>query len=72
MLWNMHDSSTVRRFDPALTSVQIMRNTLEVIRSAIGDESYLLSCIAPFMPFIGYADGMRLAGAAAPCGALQA
>ena len=66
MLWNMHDSSTVRRFDPTLSSVQIMRNTLEVIRAAIGEESYLLGCIAPFMPFIGYADGMRLAG---DCGA---
>ena len=66
MLWNMHDTSAVCRFNPTLTSVQIMRNTLEVIRSAIGEESYLLGCIAPFMPFIGYADGMRLAG---DCGA---
>ena len=66
MLWNMHDSSTVRRHDPSLTSVEIMRNTLAVIRSAIGEDSYLLGCIAPFMPFIGYADGMRLAG---DCGA---
>lgn len=66
MLWSMHDSAAVRRFDPTLSSVQIMRNTLEVIRSAIGEESYLLGCIAPFMPFIGYADGMRLAG---DCGA---
>ena len=66
MLWNMHDSSTVQRFNPALTSVQILRNTLAAIREAIGEESYLLGCIAPFMPFIGYADGMRLAG---DCGA---
>ena len=66
MLWNMHDSSTVRRFNPGLTSVEIMRHTLAAIRDAIGEESYLLGCIAPFMPFIGYADGMRLAG---DCGA---
>ena len=66
MLWNMHDTSTVLRHDPSLTSVEILRNTLDVIRSAIGEESYLLGCIAPFMPFIGYADGMRLAG---DCGA---
>lgn len=66
MLWNMHDSSQVRRYDPSLTSVEILRRTLDVIRTAIGEESYLLGCIAPFMPFIGYADGMRLAG---DCGA---
>ena len=62
MLWNMQDSSTVRRHDPTLTSVEIMRNVLKVIREAIGDDSYLLGCIAPYMPFIGYADGMRIAG----------
>ena len=66
MLWNMHDSSTVRRYDPTLTSLEVMRKTLAVIRNAIGGDSYLLGCIAPFMPFIGYADGMRLAG---DCGA---
>ena len=63
---SMVDTDTVLRHDPSLTSVEIMRNTLDVIRTAIGEESYLLGCIAPFMPFIGYADGMRLAG---DCGA---
>lgn len=62
MLWNMYDTSKVSRYDSSLTSVEIMRRTLDVIRTAIGDDSYLLGCIAPFMPFIGYADGMRIAG----------
>ncbi|MBR0373277.1 MAG: alpha-galactosidase [Mogibacterium sp.] len=62
MFWNMHDTSTVRRYQPELTSVEILRTVLETIRNAIGEESYLLGCIAPFMPFIGYADGMRIAG----------
>lgn len=62
MFWNMHDTSKVRRFDSSMTSVEIFRNTLKTIREAIGEESYLLGCIAPFMPFIGYADGMRIAG----------
>ena len=66
MLWSMHDTDEVRRFDPSLTSVEIMRNVLKTIREAIGEESYLLGCIAPFMPFIGYADGMRIAS---DCGA---
>lgn len=66
MLWNMYDSALVRRYDPNKTSVEIMRTVLAEIRSAIGEDSYLLGCIAPLMPFIGYADGMRLAG---DCGA---
>ncbi len=61
MRWNMHDTSKVKRFDPSLTSVEIFRSTLKTIRRAIGEESYLLGCIAPFLPFIGYADGMRIA-----------
>ena len=66
MLWNMRDSATVRRYDPSLTSVEILRRVLDTVRAAIGEESYLLGCIAPFLPFVGYADGMRLAG---DCGA---
>ena len=62
MLWNMVDTSTVRRYDPSKTSVEIFRNTIHMIREEIGEESYLLGCIAPFLPFIGYADGMRIAG----------
>ena len=62
MLWNMVDSAEVKRFDPSKTSVEILRETLKMIREEIGEESYLLGCIAPFLPFIGYADGMRIAG----------
>ncbi len=62
MLWNMKDTSKVRRFDNTRTSVEILRDTLDMIREVIGEDSYLLGCIAPFMPFIGYADGMRIAG----------
>ena len=62
MLWNMIDSATVKRSDPSKTSVEILRATLKMIREEIGEESYLLGCIAPFLPFIGYADGMRIAG----------
>ena len=62
MLWNMQDSAKVQRYGKGKTSVEILRDTLQVIREAIGEESYLLGCIAPFLPFIGYADGMRIAG----------
>ena len=66
MLWNMQDTSLVLRYRDDLTSVEIVRMVLETIREAIGEESCLLGCIAPFMPFIGFADGMRIAG---DCGA---
>ncbi len=62
LLWNMIDSSLVKRYDSSLTSVEIMRNTLELIREEIGDESYLLGCIAPFMPLIGLVDAVRISG----------
>ena len=62
MFWTMHDTSAVSRYNPSRTSVEILRDTLQVIREAIGEESYHLGCIAPFLPFIGYADGMRIAG----------
>lgn len=61
MLWGMQDSSEVVRYDSTKTSVMVMRDTLSMIRNAIGEDSYLLGSIAPFMPFIGYADGMRIA-----------
>ncbi len=66
MLWNMHDSSEVLRYDPSVTSVEVIRKVLGMVRRIIGEDSYLLTCIAPFMACIGYADGMRIA---ADCGA---
>ncbi len=62
MLWGMQDTARVRRYDDSRTSVEIFRDTLQMIREAIGEESYFLGCIAPFLPFLGYADGMRIAG----------
>ena len=62
MLWGMVDSSKAQRYDPSQTSFEIMRNVLAMIREVIGEDSFLLGSIAPFMPFIGYADAMRIAG----------
>ena len=62
LFWNMHDTATVRRYDPSQTSVELMRKLMTMIRRVIGEESYLLGCIAPFMPLIGIVDGMRIAG----------
>jgi len=62
MLWGLQDSAEVIRHRPGKTSVEYFRDLLEVIRKEIGEESYWLACIAPFAPFIGFADGMRIAG----------
>ncbi|MGI5959747.1 MAG: glycoside hydrolase family 36 protein [Massiliimalia sp.] len=62
MLWGYQDSTKVRRYTPGKTSVEYFREVLTMIREEIGEESYWLGCIAPFFPFIGFADGMRIGG----------
>ena len=61
LLWGMVDSSEVIRYDNSKTSVEIIRDMLSMIRDVIGEDGYLLGSIAPFMPCIGLADGMRIA-----------
>jgi len=61
MDWGLKDSCRVRRHTPGKTSVEYLRDALTMIREEIGEESYWLACIAPFGPFIGFADGMRIA-----------
>lgn len=62
MLWGIQDSTKVKRYTPGKTSVEYFREFLQVIREEIGEDSYWLGCIAPFLPFVGYADGMRIGG----------
>jgi alpha-galactosidase len=62
MLWGIQDSTKVKRYIPGKTSVEYFRDFLEAVREEIGQDAYWLGCIAPFLPFIGYADGMRIAG----------
>ena len=61
ILWGMADSSEVIRYDNSLTSAEVLRRALAMIRDVTGKDSYILGSIAPFMPCIGYADGMRIA-----------
>jgi hypothetical protein len=61
MDWGFQDSLSVQRHTPGKTSVQYFRDALQMIREEIGEESYWLACISPFAPFLGYADGMRVA-----------
>lgn len=62
MLWGMVDSTRVKRYSSGRTSVEYFRELVSNIRDAIGEESYLLGCIAPFLPFLSFADGMRIGG----------
>ncbi len=62
MFWGLQDSTKVRRHTPGKTSVEYFRDVLKMIRQEIGEETFWLGCIAPYMPFIGYADAMRIGG----------
>ena len=62
MFMGLVDSTTVRRHVPGRTSVEYFRDVLAMIRRCIGEENFWLGCIAPFAPFIGYADAMRIGG----------
>jgi hypothetical protein len=66
MNWGLRDSAQVVRHVPGKTSVEHFRDCLEAIRREIGPESFWLGCIAPYAPFLGYADAMRIAGDVAP------
>ncbi len=61
MDWGFKDSLTVKRHAPGKTSVEYFREALAMIREEMGEDTYWLGCIAPFGPFIGMADGMRVA-----------
>ncbi len=61
MDWGLQDSVKVDRFTKGKTSVQYYREVLQMIREEIGQESYWLACISPFAPFLGFADGARVA-----------
>jgi len=62
MYWGYQDSLMVRRHSPGKTSVEYFREVLQMIRQEIGPETFWLACIAPFLPFVGYADAMRIGG----------
>jgi len=59
--WGFRDSTEVKRHKPGKTSVEYMRDMMKMIREEIGDESFLLGCITPYMCALGYADAMRIA-----------
>lgn len=61
MLWGIQPSHKVLRHAPGQTSVAYYRELMTMIREEIKD-SYWLGCIAPFLPSLGFVNGMRIAG----------
>jgi alpha-galactosidase len=49
-----------RRADAGVDGVAAYRRGLQVIREAIGPESFLLGCGAPILPSVGLVDAMRV------------
>ncbi|PLV56219.1 alpha-galactosidase [Thermotoga sp. SG1] len=43
-----------------ITPIQAFRKGMEVIRKAVGDNSFILGCGSPLLPAVGYVDGMRI------------
>ncbi|MBI5724719.1 MAG: alpha-galactosidase [Planctomycetes bacterium] len=66
MDWGLKDTAKIRRHDLSKTSVQHYRRVLQIIRDEIDPDSYWLACIAPYAPFLGFADGARIANDLGP------
>jgi hypothetical protein len=60
MDWGLRDATQYALHTNSETSVQHYRRVLEMIRQEIGEDSFWLACIAPFAPFLGFADGVRV------------
>jgi alpha-galactosidase len=54
------------RFDASLTATQAYRQGVAQLRSAIGDDAYLLGCGAPLLPSVGLVDAMRISADTSP------
>lgn len=55
-----------RRADDSVTPLAAYRHGMEMIREAIGPDSYLLGCGAPILPSVGLVDAMRVSPDTAP------
>jgi alpha-galactosidase len=50
----------LRYRNPGITVCQHFRTAMDVIRDAVGDESYILGCNAPLWPSLGLFEGQRV------------
>lgn len=54
------DNTKYSKVDPSITTVQAYREAIQLIRNAVGEETYLLGCGAPITNSVGLFDGMRI------------
>lgn len=64
--WGLKDSVRFHKAVEGYTSMETFRNVLGMIREEIGEESFLLACIAPFQAVFGLANGVRIANDVSP------
>ncbi len=57
--WGFQDRGSVLRYDRSRTSLELARASMAQIRSAIGEDAYLLGCIAGFAPILGTVEAAR-------------
>ncbi len=55
----LHAVQPGKRHDPSLTTAQVFRQGMQVIRDVAGDR-FVLACGAPMGPSVGLCDGMRI------------
>ena len=60
MDWGLKDSTRVRRHTPVPRRSSTSATCSAMVREEIGEQSHWLACIAPFAPFVGYADSARI------------
>jgi hypothetical protein len=66
MLYGSEPTNKVKRFTPGKTAIEYQHDLFNMIRQEIGKESFWLGCIAPYVPMIGYVDGMRISADISP------
>jgi alpha-galactosidase len=54
------------RYNRKMTRIQAYRKGLEIIREAVGEDTFILGCGAPFGPSIGIVDAIRTSTDTAP------
>jgi len=48
-----------RYYDPSFNSLKNYRESMRIIREAVGEDVFILACTAPLMASVGLADGIR-------------
>ena len=58
--WGLQDAADVQRSKKGKSSVQVLREVMDIIREEVGAGSFIAANRAPYSPLIGYVDSMRI------------